>query len=55
MAIRKLRPRTQEMGAESSNLIRQRHLYMLSSYEMLYSTQEQHTYPNQYLRDRDGV
>ena len=28
---------------ESNNLILQRHMYMSASYEMLYSTQEQHT------------
>ena len=30
--------RTQEMEAENNNLILQRHMYMLASYEMLYST-----------------
>ena len=37
-AIRWLRPRTQEMEVESSNLILQRRMYMSASYEMLYST-----------------
>ena len=55
VAIRKLRPRSQEMEVESSNLILQRHIYMLASYEMLYSTREQHTHTSQSLRDCDGM